>query len=80
MATLSDDDVRYYEGCDMSTSDRNGTLSSPAFGAAGASGGYPHNQECTYVVRHPDGAGRISMVFTHMDVHPSDVVEVSGNS
>lgn len=68
---------RYYEGCDMTLTDlANGTLSSPAFGTGAP---YPHNQECTYRVAHPDGPGggrRVSMVFRHLDLHPSDTVQV----
>jgi len=64
--------VRYYEGCDVTLDKYNGSLSSPAFGSKA----YPHNQECVYRVRHPDG-GRVSLAFHHMDLHPSDTVEVS---
>ena len=64
---------RYYEGCDMTLDVRNGTVSSPAFGSAP----YPHNQECTYRIRHPEGNGRVSMAFMHLDLHPTDVLEVS---
>ncbi len=60
-------------GCDMTLTVRNGTVTSPAFGSAP----YPHNQECTYRIRHPEGQGRrVSMAFRHLDLHPTDVVQV----
>ena len=52
----------------------NGTLTSPAFGHAN----YPHNQKCTFKIRHPEG-GKLSMIFSYMDIHPTDYVQVRGS-
>jgi hypothetical protein len=68
--------LRFYEGCDTELNQYNGTLTSPAYGAAA----YPHNQECTYRLNHPDGQGRISLAFHHIDLHPSDTLEVKNIS
>ena len=63
--------IRYYEGCDAIITQRNGTVHSPAFGSSA----YPTNQECVLRVQDPMG-GKISLKFTDMDIHPSDVVQV----
>ena len=58
-------------GCNAILNRHNGTLTSPAFGHAN----YPHNQKCTYKIRHPEG-GKLSMIFSYLDVHPTDSVQV----
>ena len=63
--------IRYYEGCDAIITQRNGTVHSPAFGSSA----YPTNQECVLRVQDPMG-GKISLKFTDMDIHASDVVQV----
>ena len=63
--------IRYYEGCNTIVTKRNGTIHSPAYGSSD----YPTNQECVIRIRDPEG-GRLSMKFTNMDVHFTDVVQV----
>jgi hypothetical protein len=58
-------------GCNAILNRHNGTLTSPAFGHSN----YPHNQKCTYKIRHPDG-GKLSMIFSFLDIHPTDYVQV----
>ena len=64
--------IKYYEGCSAIINQHNGTLQSPAY-ALGAD--YPANQECVYRIRHPEG-GRLSMIFTDLNIHPTDKIEV----
>ena len=63
--------IRYYEGCNAIITKRNGTVHSPAFGSSA----YPTNQECVMRIRDPEG-GRLSLQFTEMEVHPTDIVQV----
>ena len=65
-------------GCNAVINRFNGTLSSPAFGKP-ESNGYPPNQECIYTIRHPSG-NRLSMMFTNLDLHTSDRVQVTHKS
>jgi hypothetical protein len=44
-------------GCNAILNRHNGTLTSPAFGHAN----YPHNQKCTYKIRHP--GANVSKLF-----------------
>ena len=61
-------------GCNVVINQFNGTLTSPAFGKSEIDG-YPPNQECIYTIRNPSGT-RLSMMFTSLDVHNSDKVQV----
>ena len=61
-------------GCNVVINQFNGTLTSPAFGKSEIDG-YPPNQECIYSIRNPSGT-RLSMMFTSLDVHNSDKVQV----
>lgn len=63
--------LTFSSGCNAVINRFNGTLTSPAFGQAN----YPHNLKCTYRIRHPEG-GKLSMIFSHMDIHPTDSVQV----
>ena len=60
-----------FSGCNAIITKKNGTVHSPAFGSSD----YPLNQECVIRIRDPEG-GRLSMMFTDMDVHPTDLVQV----
>ena len=66
-----------FAGCNVVINQFNGTLTSPAFGKPEING-YPPNQECIYTIRNPSGT-RLSMMFTSLDVHPSDKVQVRDN-
>ena len=63
--------IKYYEGCDATITKRNGTIYSPAFGSSN----YPNNQDCVIRIRDPQG-GKLSLMFTDMDLHPTDLVQV----
>ena len=63
--------IKYYVGCDATINQANGTLSSPAYGVAP----YPHNQDCTYRVRHPEG-GRLSIRFSDLRLKSPDRIQV----
>ena len=63
-----------FPGCNVVINQFNGTLTSPAFGKSEIDG-YPPNQECIYTIRNPAGT-RLSMMFTSLDVHNTDKVQV----
>ena len=64
--------IRYKEGCNAIITKRNGTIHSPAFGSSN----YPTNQECIIRIKDPQ-QGRLSLKFSDMDIHPTDMVQVS---
>lgn len=63
--------LRYSEGCKVSITGNNGTISSPSYGLEN----YPTNQDCYYNVKNGLGTP-LSLKFEKFHIHTSDFVEI----
>lgn len=67
--------LKYSEGCKVTITANNGSISSPSFGLEN----YPTNQDCIYNVKNALGTP-LSLKFDKFNIHKSDYVEIYDGS